>query len=368
MKINQNNYEQYFIDYLDGNLDPHLIPEFMAFLAQNPKLADELYEIEDNQGVACQPETVTFHYKESLKKNQDSQTDAILQDFEELCIAKMEGDLNNKQSSGFNIMIRNNPVKGKIYHRFTQTILKPDYNVVFPGKYILKKSITKELTIRTIIPYAAIAALFVLIFSIYFLLKEKSGIKPVNMASTGQTEKHITGMSQGSNDTIIRLTESSIKKDNNIENINQGKNQKEEIIIPVSLSALDNGRIEVSPNENQTSQAGKPEFRKYTPVDVSLNSAEVIMLADNSSTPENNGNEYLTVGQYIQKLFKNKLLRKENEEKIDVWKIAGTGVKEIGKLTGTDMVLTRQCLDSECKVVKYALNTGGFEFSTRRNK
>jgi hypothetical protein len=69
MRISMNNYESYFLDYLDGNLDPELVPEFIAFLAQNPGLADELYETESCENISFKPETLIFEGKDRLKKN-----------------------------------------------------------------------------------------------------------------------------------------------------------------------------------------------------------------------------------------------------------------------------------------------------------
>ncbi|HEX2394613.1 MAG TPA: hypothetical protein VHI78_04665, partial [Bacteroidales bacterium] len=37
MTINRNNFEEYLLDYLEGNLDPLLTAELMAFIAENPR-------------------------------------------------------------------------------------------------------------------------------------------------------------------------------------------------------------------------------------------------------------------------------------------------------------------------------------------
>ena len=42
MKITRENYEEHFLDYLEGNLDKQLLDEFKNFLVQNPDLRDEL--------------------------------------------------------------------------------------------------------------------------------------------------------------------------------------------------------------------------------------------------------------------------------------------------------------------------------------
>ena len=42
MKITRENYELFFVDYLDNKLSDSNILELMAFLAQNPDLEEEL--------------------------------------------------------------------------------------------------------------------------------------------------------------------------------------------------------------------------------------------------------------------------------------------------------------------------------------
>ena len=42
MKINRNNYEVFFMDYLDGNLDESVVNDFIEFLQKNPDLKEEL--------------------------------------------------------------------------------------------------------------------------------------------------------------------------------------------------------------------------------------------------------------------------------------------------------------------------------------
>ena len=49
MDINRQNFETYFIDYLDGRLDPGQVAELLSFLEKNPDLERELKEFENIQ-------------------------------------------------------------------------------------------------------------------------------------------------------------------------------------------------------------------------------------------------------------------------------------------------------------------------------
>ena len=66
MKITRSNYESWFLDYLEGNLDPLLNAEFQSFLKQNPDLAAEL---EDGDWLTLpKDEGIHFEEKDLLKK------------------------------------------------------------------------------------------------------------------------------------------------------------------------------------------------------------------------------------------------------------------------------------------------------------
>jgi len=60
MKINRENYELYFVDYLDGNLSDYEIRMLEDFLLINPDLRTEL---EGTEKISLSPETAKiFNY------------------------------------------------------------------------------------------------------------------------------------------------------------------------------------------------------------------------------------------------------------------------------------------------------------------
>ncbi|MBC8005772.1 MAG: hypothetical protein H7X84_09885, partial [Verrucomicrobia bacterium] len=46
-KITRDNYEAFFLDYLEGNLEETLIDQFLDFLEKNPDLKEELHLFEN---------------------------------------------------------------------------------------------------------------------------------------------------------------------------------------------------------------------------------------------------------------------------------------------------------------------------------
>lgn len=67
MKIDLNNYEEYIIDYLEGNLSPDKYVEMKKFLQVRPELAQEILNLEI---IPLQPNMdIVFKDKKSLKKS-----------------------------------------------------------------------------------------------------------------------------------------------------------------------------------------------------------------------------------------------------------------------------------------------------------
>src|ERR1041384_6941427 len=67
MKIHGNNYEAFFLDYHEGNLDAQSKQDVLAFVSAHPELREEFESFEI---ISLSDKTsVTFPGKEKLKKN-----------------------------------------------------------------------------------------------------------------------------------------------------------------------------------------------------------------------------------------------------------------------------------------------------------
>ena len=134
MKINRNNYELFFIDYLDGKLSHSDELELMAFLAVNPDLEEELNLV---KGIKIEPEEITYFDKKNLKK--DDLYEIPSERFDELCIGKIEGTLSQEEELFLAQYLELNPEKVKELQLFEMTILKADTSVQFENKDFLKR-------------------------------------------------------------------------------------------------------------------------------------------------------------------------------------------------------------------------------------
>ena len=131
MKIDRNNYEIFFVEYLDGTLPVEQIDDMLDFLQKNPDLANELKDLEKIKLEA--PEEI-FPLKNSLKRSDLDMTDL----FEETCIRSIEGDLSAKEELNFKRSI--NKKQKATYNLYQATISEPNLLITYPKKEQLRKS------------------------------------------------------------------------------------------------------------------------------------------------------------------------------------------------------------------------------------
>jgi len=165
MKINRNNYEAYFIDYLEGNLDEKLVNDFIEFLQQNPELKEELSLFET---VSIGQEEITFNKKELLLKEKYD----VEQVFNEAAIAKLEGEISLSEKAEFEKYLTTHPEKQKEADLYKLTKLQPDTSVVFSKKY----KIYKRQAGRTVLLWSMrVAAVIVVALSVYAYIETNKG-------------------------------------------------------------------------------------------------------------------------------------------------------------------------------------------------
>lgn len=127
MIITRDNYEPFFLDYLEGNLDENMIDQFLDFLESNPDLKEELHLFEN---VRLPEDPIVFAGKEQLYKS-SADAKALL---ETKTIAYLEGDLKNQELELFETYLSGQPELQKEYELFSKTKLQADTRIIYPGK------------------------------------------------------------------------------------------------------------------------------------------------------------------------------------------------------------------------------------------
>lgn len=150
-KIDLNNYEIYYLDYLEGNLDEVNTSALFIFLDENPLIKKDLSDIEFVELTAN--ETEIFD-KNTLKKtiNESNVDDYI--------ISFVEGDIPEEDAVDLKEYLCQSKDTLELESRYKKTVL-PKIEVLYPEKEALKK---KSISIYFFVSTVSIAAVFLLLF------------------------------------------------------------------------------------------------------------------------------------------------------------------------------------------------------------
>ena len=133
-KINSENYESFYLDYLEGNLMENDTLELFAFLNEHPEFQvdDELIVLE-----SAEPK-LGNDFKNLLKTDIYSQA-ISLNNIDLFLIAEKEGQLNNDQLAQLNSFLDQNPALKNEQKLYAATTLQADQTLVYADKAAIKQ-------------------------------------------------------------------------------------------------------------------------------------------------------------------------------------------------------------------------------------
>jgi hypothetical protein len=156
MKITLENYEEFYLDYLDNTLDEQDRNAFDSFLILHPelKLNDEELPVLEHISV-----TLDLAVKGNLKITEDAE----IVHLENLMIGEIEGVNSAKDSAHVQKIISNNEFAASEFKRYQATRLSPNLKDKFENKSALKKR-----GVIVLWPWlSAVAAVAILFFTVY---------------------------------------------------------------------------------------------------------------------------------------------------------------------------------------------------------
>ena len=139
--ISRENYEIWFVDYLDGALSATDQATLWEFLEQNTDLKEELEGMED-AAIRLSPPEIEFANKERLKKHIISVGTIDASNYETFFIRSIERDLTPNNEEELKRFLEANTALVNDYNLYCKTIL-PAEEMVFEHKEKLKKKPAK---------------------------------------------------------------------------------------------------------------------------------------------------------------------------------------------------------------------------------
>lgn len=285
MDITRNNYEEFFILYMDNELSAEDRLRVEHFANANPDLREELDML--LQSRFTPDAEILFTDKDSLLKTSDT---ILINEasYEEWLLSYVDNELDTLQRVKVEAFAAANPSVSQQLGLFQQTKMEAEQDIVFPNKELLYRSEEEE---RPVIfmnwKRIAVAAAILLALGVpaYLLINNNKsvaekdlanttkGVKPVKAVDETAPAKKVidaTEESRNSNDPKEELAvatdtkhEQEVSKNTSKEN-STGK----EVIVPVKEKKDEIANNEVKKNGNGLPQ---PKFNPYVNDNVDAN-------------------------------------------------------------------------------------------------
>lgn len=328
MKIDRNNYEAYFMDYLEGNLDENVVNDFIEFIQQNPDLKEEMELV---RSVSLPPEEQVFSKKTNLyRENYDRE-----KEFNRAAIAQIEGDLNDDEKPAFEDYLSRHPEKQKEVALFSNTKLQPDESVQFSKKNKLYRHSAR----RSILLWSGrVAAVMVMALSVYLFIHNTAENTIENQVAGVQNETEQQEISASENSApekqpvteteeqlAVSLPEQNRTEESTVQSVEEAAAKQEKTLPAENTTAETNQqrvsaeRIPVEVPDRINTLSAKVKAQKPAPLLASLENYRM-----NPSPVETTSDERL-IGDIVRE--------KAGLDNISVNKITKAGLKLVSSFS-----------------------------------
>ena len=352
MKFTRENYELYVLDYLEGKLTDNDYELFLQFLKENPDIS---YEIEVAGKIQLQPVDIKFHSKNSLKKN--GRLSKFDDEFDNLCIAFIEGDLELNERKKIESWLSDNTEKLIEFELFRKSKLIAGKSITFSPKSKLKRLTLIQKRIRLI---SVISAAAVIILAVIFSVNK--GFMPNNLITKkADTDIKIQPITEDSGDETMTNVNDSQSTDNqqrhlysSSEIIRGNVPDKKDIRQPDDLLKSEREQIEIQPVSSA-----------FALVEIK-NSYDLYNLKMPASEPSLDFDSYQTLGQFAGNKILRSLLPGDDSvksTKITFWDLASSGFKELNQITDGGGYALNKETDNSGKLKRISVETPLIGFS-----
>lgn len=336
MEINRSNYEVWFTDLMDGNLNPQQEEILRQFLIENPDLREEIIDISPARII---PSKVAFNNKEQLKK---SPADITRSQFEYLCVAYLENDLSPEQKAELSEIINLDKKKAVDFEIFRKIRLSPVANGYPDKKKLLRRTVTQNVISLSVIGLSVAAA--VTLFITIYLSVPFNTFSPDNI--TYRENKPDTSHENSSTQV---LTENIIS--------DQREQTKHQQIESKPAETIKDGLNEFTSVQNEDillDSTKESNYTRETPVNkIAIHSPVMVneaispnkLIAINSALNiPVEAEERSDIARFISKTFREKIMKEDSpsDSPLKGYEIAEAGITGINKLLGWDMALNKK--------------------------
>ncbi|MGC9341633.1 MAG: anti-sigma factor family protein [Bacteroidales bacterium] len=379
-KINIHNYEEFFLDYLDGNLSENEIIKLEKFLLEHPDLRKEL---EGMENMILPDDKTSFPVPENLK-HIDLSLPVGEDNFDFYCIAYMEGDLNDNQKVEFEHYLEKNPGKKTELEIFSRAHLNPEKGINYTDKAKLKKSVF-ILYKRELRTAAAIAAGIALLLTFWFTFMDQNP-ELNSFAVLDDKEKQVIEKTDSTSAAVKPSAEKEVKPESTNEKLKSIPEKSKEAIKKAATKISYKVGIPIA-SADQTDSLLIPQAEEIdSELILQKASIDPRLLSSVSPIPgikketlspiysnigpsqkkAGNPEEYLTLQEFaVQKL--SDLIFREEKKDLNAINLASAGIDKLNTVAGTNMKLEASAKEGTGEKV-ISFNSRIISFSTPINR
>jgi anti-sigma factor RsiW len=171
MRIDRNNYEEFFLLYADQELNAADRAAVEAFLLVQPDLKAELDKI--LQTVLPQEAAMVFSDKESLFRTTETALVNIT-NYEGFFVRYADDELNNEEKAATEFFVYKHPECEEDFELIQRARLSADTSIQFPDKSILYKTSDRKKPVVPLWMRYAAAAMLLLLAGIFWLQQRET--------------------------------------------------------------------------------------------------------------------------------------------------------------------------------------------------
>lgn len=340
--ISRNNYEVWFIDYLDGQLDCGQVDQLLDFLNENPDLRNEL---EAAAGIRLTITEDQMDNKDALKYSATDIPGVPHSDYR--CIARMEGDLPPGENERFDEELAANDRLKSQFAAYEQTRLVPDDTIQYPNHGQLKRKVRVMGTWWLSISSAAAVLLLALI------LWPQRNMDTSTVATLGDTPDQAEVLVEPIDNEQVKPAEPVISMAS-----------LSPIPVKVLAKAVEKPAVVITtPPVERELRLIQPLEAKILLTKLSVPDPELSQINLASLTADQrveNPHEYQTLGQLALNFFRQEVLGQDpdlvKQTRFSMWEVADAGINKISSIVGSDAQLNCQ-YNKDGSVVAVSFNS-----------
>jgi hypothetical protein len=357
MKINKENYEAFFLDFVEGRLDNSSTLELLAFLRKYPHLKAELESFED---IKLPAEEEIFEDKDFLKKLDFANTSVNEYNVDDYSIAYQEKILTKPESEKLFAYLDKHPEQKKSFQLFGKAILKADPEIVFKGKSALYRK-SKGVAVRTVIlRWTAVAAGVAILISVFYKSGTRNYLTQAIEKTVAKTEYSLPETKNTTTEEVQNEVKKSFVKANYSKKEIEEAVQESERVVASNNSTYSKDSLEFNQSIEKIDPINNVQIpTSNEPLTLAISDNKVVKNPDVSEQSKLD----LAKDKLIEKVFKKTDILPKR--KITLWDVAQATIKGYNSISESDVRLSKKTdKDGKLKALAFETENRTYGFNT----